>query len=64
MPRDNVVLEAGYFAAFRGRERVLIVREEGAIMPADLSGIYVALRDREDPSSLDSRLRSFLEIAV
>ncbi len=42
MPRDNVLLEAGYFTHAKGGERVLIVREQGARMPADLGGaIYV-----------------------
>jgi hypothetical protein len=46
-PRDNVVFEAGYFAAAKGRERVLIVLEAGAKLPADLGGdIYASLEDR------------------
>ena len=40
-PRDNVVFEAGYFAAAKGRDRVLIIREEGAKMPADLVGTSI-----------------------
>jgi len=44
-PRDNVLLEAGYFACAKGKERVLIVRESGARMPADLGGdIYAFLQ--------------------
>jgi hypothetical protein len=44
-PRDNVLLEAGYFASAKGKERVLVVREQGAEMPADFGGdIYVSLR--------------------
>jgi hypothetical protein len=44
-PRDNVLLEAGYFASAKGKERVLIVLEPGAKMPADLGGdIYASLR--------------------
>ena len=43
-PRDNVVFEAGYFASTKGKQRVLIVREEGTRMPADLGGdIYATL---------------------
>jgi hypothetical protein len=43
--RDNVLLEAGYFMCAKGKERVLIVRESGAKMPADLGGdIYASLQ--------------------
>lgn len=37
-PRDNVVFEAGYFMHAKGKERTLIIREEGTKMPADLGG--------------------------
>jgi hypothetical protein len=48
-PRDNVVFEAGYFAHAKGKERVLIVREKGSKMPADLGGdIYASLEDRSN----------------
>jgi predicted nucleotide-binding protein with TIR-like domain len=52
-PRDNVLLEAGYFVSAKGKERVLIVREPGAKMPADLGGdIYAALRPGEEAAVL------------
>lgn len=61
-PRDNVVFEAGYFAAAKGRERVLIILEEGAKMPADLGGnIYLSLADRNDISPIESAIREFVE---
>ena len=61
-PRDNVVFEAGYFAAAKGRDRVLIIREEGAKMPADLGGnIYLTLPDKEDTRSIESGIRDFVE---
>ena len=45
-PRDNVVFEAGYFTQSKGRERVLIIREDGVKMPADVGGnIYLALKN-------------------
>jgi predicted nucleotide-binding protein len=48
-PRDNVLLEAGYFISAKGKPRVLIVREPGAKMPADLGGdSYVPLRPGEE----------------
>jgi hypothetical protein len=61
-PRDNVVFEAGYFAAAKGRDRVLIIREEGAKMPADLGGnIYLSLIDRNDIRPIESAIRDFVE---
>lgn len=43
VPRDNVVFEAGYFCAAKGKSRVLIILEKGAKMPADLGGdIYAS----------------------
>jgi predicted nucleotide-binding protein len=42
-PRDNVIFEMGLFMESKGRERVLVVREQGAKMPADIGGgIYLA----------------------
>lgn len=61
-PRDNVVFEAGYFAAAKGRDRVLIIREEGAKMPADLGGnIYLSLTVRDDIRPIESAIRDFVE---
>ena len=62
MPRDNVVFEAGYFSALKGKAKVLIVRESGAKMPADLGGdIYAALSDKEDIEPIKPVLRKFME---
>ena len=64
-PRDNVVFEAGFFAHAKGRGRFLIVREEGAKMPADLGGsIYVKLTDRTNIGPLEVRLKRFLETSI
>jgi hypothetical protein len=61
-PRDNVVFEAGYFISAKGKDRVLIIREEGAKMPADIGGsIYLHLADRTKTSTIESALRDFLE---
>jgi hypothetical protein len=60
-PRDNVVFEAGYFSSVKGKERVLILRESGARMPADLGGdIYASLEDRADLASVEGAVRRFL----
>ena len=49
VPRDNVVFEAGYFIGLKGKRNVLIVREVGSKMPADLGGdIYASLPDKAD----------------
>ncbi len=61
MPRDNVVFEAGYFIGRRGKHNVLIIRESGSKMPADLGGdIYAALTDKTDISSIERTLMAFL----
>lgn len=61
-PRDNVVFEAGYFMHAVGKERTLIIREEGAKMPADVGGaIYLDLKDRNNTSSIETQLRRFIE---
>lgn len=60
-PRDNVVFEAGVFAQAKGKDRVLIIREERSKMPADLGGdIYAPLVDRNDIEPIKPRLRQFL----
>jgi hypothetical protein len=61
-PRDNVVLEAGFFSHAKGKDRVLIVREQGSKMPADLGGdIYAPLQDRADTAFVEPYLRRFIE---
>ena len=61
-PRDNVVLEAGYFIRAKGKERVLIVREAGAKMPADMGGtIYAALPDQQSTAVVEGAVRKFIE---
>jgi hypothetical protein len=61
-PRDNVVFEAGFFMNAKGRERTLIIREDGAKIPADVGGsIYLPLKDRNDISPIQFQLSKFLE---
>ncbi|MVT10001.1 TIR domain-containing protein [Chitinophaga tropicalis] len=61
-PRDNVIFEAGYFMKAKGKERVLIIREEGTKMPADIGGnIYLPLKNRNDISTIAADVQYFLE---
>ena len=61
VPRDNVVFEAGYFAAAKGKGQVLVIREKGARMPADLGGdIYGSIEDRGDLGSVKQTIRQFV----
>lgn len=61
VPRDNVVFEAGYFIGLKGKRNVLIVREHGSKMPADLGGdIYASLSDRADIKPIKKTLAAFL----
>jgi hypothetical protein len=65
IPRDNVLLEAGYFTQARGKERVAIIREAGAKMPADLGGIiYLSLEDRSRTLLVRKQLIKFLDLAL
>jgi len=61
-PRDNVVFEAGYFVSAKGKSRVLIIRERGARMPADLGGdIYAPFTDRSRIDKIAPVLKKFIE---
>src|SRR5262245_25319148 len=62
VPRDNVVFEAGYFIGSKGKRNVLIVRESGSKMPADLGGdIYASLVDRTDIAPIERTLEGFMQ---
>jgi len=64
-PRDNVIFEAGYFMKAKGKERTLIIREQGAKMPADIGGnIYLHLKDRKDISTITSDIQYFIEMRL
>ena len=61
-PRDNVVFEAGYFIGVKGKRNVLVVRETGSKMPADLGGdIYASLPDRADIKPVERTISAFLD---
>jgi predicted nucleotide-binding protein len=62
VPRDNVVFEAGYFIAAKGKRNVLVIREAGSKMPADLGGdIYALLQDRGAIAPVERAIASFLQ---
>ena len=62
IPRDNVLLEAGYFTVARGKRRVAIVRESGAKMPSDFGGIiYLSMSGRNDLAKVKEDLKKFLD---
>jgi len=62
IPRDNVVFEAGYFIGLKGKRSVLIIRESGSKMPADLGGdIYASLKNKKDTAPIERTLRGFIE---
>ena len=61
-PRDNVVFEAGYFSNAKGHNRVLVIRESGAKMPADLGGkIYLELSSKVDFDPIKNGIQAFIE---
>ncbi len=61
-PRDNVIFETGYFINSKGKDRVLIVVEKGAKMPADIGGhIYISLENTSSISSIETQIRRFIE---
>lgn len=62
VPRDNVVFEAGYFIALKGKRNVLIVRESGSKMPADLGGdVYALLQDKANIGPIERIVSNFVE---
>jgi Predicted nucleotide-binding protein containing TIR-like domain len=61
-PRDNVIFEMGFFMQEKGRDRVLVIREKGAKMPADIGGgIYLPLQDRNDIKPIHTKLLEFIK---
>ncbi|MDP8929130.1 MAG: nucleotide-binding protein [Actinomycetota bacterium] len=58
--RDNVILEYGLFVSRLGRDRVLIVEEQGVKMPADVFGITTH-RFPADEAARNAALAEFAE---
>jgi len=61
VPRDNVVLEMGFFAGALRRENVILIVEQGVNLPTDLGGlIYIGLRGPSEIDSIHTQLRNHL----
>jgi len=58
VPRDNVVFEAGYFMNSHGPKRAVIIVQGDTKVLADYGGyIYVRIKDGDDMSPIEQRLR-------
>lgn len=60
MPRQNVVDEAARFSTKLGRERVLLIVEDGVQIPSNLSGI-VRIQYKDDEEGLMLKIKDFIE---
>jgi len=61
-PRDNVIFEYGLFMGRLGKFRTLILREDGAKLPSDMSGIHTShYTGSKKPAASDS-LKKEIEI--
>jgi hypothetical protein len=61
-PRDNVIFEMGMFIEAKGRDRVLVIREQEAKIPADIGGsIYLSLQNRDDIKPIHTGLLDFVK---
>jgi predicted nucleotide-binding protein len=62
VPRDNVVFEAGYFIGLKGKRNVLIIRQVGSKLPADLGGdIYASLPTKDSIAPIKRTLKAFMD---
>ena len=61
VPRDNVVFETGYFMGAKGENHVLVIREQGSKVPADLGGkIFVEIGADGALDAVVPRIRQFV----
>lgn len=51
-PRDNVILEMALFLGALGRDKSLLLVENGVKLPSDFKGMYMAHFDRGDDASI------------
>ena len=52
--RQNVILELGYFIGRIGRNRVLVIREDGVELPSDLTGVICVPLDASGAWQVDT----------
>jgi predicted nucleotide-binding protein with TIR-like domain len=65
IPRDNVLLEAGYFMSAHTARRMVVVREKGTKMPVDLGGmIYLTIEDRADWTGTAKEVAASLRVQM
>lgn len=63
-PRDNVIFETGYFMSAHGRDRTIIIVQEGAKVLADYGGhIYLSLKNPSDISTIKGQLHRAFGLA-
>lgn len=61
LPRGNVLFELGYFLNALGKERTIVIAQEGVEIPADYSGhIYAQFRKRTQLSEVREKLKKAL----
>jgi hypothetical protein len=55
------IADSGYFIGLKGKRNVLIIRESGSKMPADLGGdIYGSLPDKSNIAPIERTLSAFM----
>jgi hypothetical protein len=55
-------LKQDIFINAKGKDHVLIIREDGAKMPADLGGdIYAPLKDRSNIGPVENAIKAFVK---
>ena len=58
--RNEFEDEAGYFIGVKGKHNILIIRESGPKMPADLGDIYASLADKTNIAPIERTLSVFM----
>jgi len=62
LPRDNVILEVGYFMAKHEEKKTLLIVEEDTKLPSDIKGIiHISLKDRNKLEDVKYSLKNQIE---
>jgi len=65
LPRDNVILEVGYFMARRGDDRTLLIVEDGTKLPSDIDGIiHIPMKNRNNLKNVKKLLGKKIKDAL